>query len=893
MTTIRRFALRLLAVVRFGKAETDLAREIAAHLQLLEDEFVASGMTRDDARLAARRAFGGVEQAKVHQRDARGFRWLDDSRIDFKLGARMLVKYPGVSLVGGAGLAVAIAICASFFAFTYAYLYSTLPVDEADRVVALENWDLAANNEEQQQVHDFIAWRDALHTVEDLSAFREVSRNLIGPGGSGEPIKVAEITPSAFRLTRVPPFLGRSLAETDTTPGAPPVVVIGHDEWQGRFAADPAIVGREIRFGNTAYQIVGVMPRGYAFPVNHSYWIPFRADATGLARRQGPAIFIFGRLVPGATTAMAQAELATIGARMAAEFPDTHAQLRPRVMPYAYPVLDIQDVELWQMSLFQLMVSLLLVIVAANVAILVYARTTTRRGEIAVRTALGASRRRIVGQLFIEALVLSSVAAAAGLLLARVGLAQAHAIMREEGGSLPYWIDLGIPPAALMYVALLTLLAAIIAGVIPALQVTGRNMQSTLRELGGHAGGRLGGTWTALIVAQVGIAVAGLPMAIVMFGWHQISESATVPTYVREPYLAAFVSIDPEPPFGANRETYTKERESRFDKLRTDLVAKLEAEREVADVTTALAPPGDEPIARIAIEGAASGTLPVQVGRVAIDYFDLFDAKIVSGRAFASSDTTSATNPVIVNRSFVRQLLDGGQAVGRRFHYVEFKQRGSANVDPAAWHDIVGVVSDLETNAIDPAQVTPTVFEPMVNEDTRAMFLVRAPRGGAAFAGRLREIAIGLDPTIRLTAVTFADLERQSTTATRLVVLVLVLLIASVLLLSAAGIYALMSFTVTQRRKEIGIRAAMGADSRQLLLSIFARATWQLVAGVVFGVLLAMLINAATSGEALGKVGYVLLPAMAVVMIVVGLVAAIGPARRGLKVQPTEALRAE
>jgi putative ABC transport system permease protein len=824
--------------------------------------------------------------------DSRSFRWLDDSRIDFKLGARMLVKYPGVSLVGGAGLAVAIAICASFFAFWYAYLYSTLPVNEAERVVGLENWDRAANNEEQQQVHDFLLWRETMRTVEEISAFRTVSRNLMGPGGSGEPIQVAEMTPSAFRVTRVPPLMGRPLVDADAQAGAPPVVVIGHDEWRSRFAADPAIVGRDLRLGDIAHTIVGVMPAGYAFPVSHAYWIPFRADPTGIERRQGPEIFVFGRLAPGVTMAMAQAELSTIGAQTAAAFPDTHAQIQPRVMPYSLPVLDIQDVVAWQMGLFQLMVSVLLVIVAANVAILVYARTATRRGEIAVRTALGASRRRIVGQLFIEALVLSAGAAAFGLLLAKVGLAQAHAIMRAEGGALPYWIDLGIPPAALVYVLGLTLVAAVIAGVVPALHATGRRVQSTLRELGGQSGGRLGSTWTTLVVAQVAIAVAGLPIAIGAFGWHQISQSSTKPVFESEPYLAAFLAIDREPPFGAEREAYAKEQGMRFGKLRTDLVASLEAERDVAGVTSALAPPGDEPTASIAIEGAAaSGASLVRVGHVAIGYFNLFDARILSGRAFTAADTRSASNPVIVNRTFVQRMLHGDQAIGERFRYAESENAGSRSLDPERWHEIVGVVSDLEANAIDPALVTPMVFHPLVDDEFRALLLVRARTGGAAFAGRLREIAIALDPTVRVRTVTFADLQRQSAIATRLVLLVLILLIASVLLLSAAGIYALMSFTVTQRRKEIGIRAAMGANARQLLLGIFTRAAAQLAAGVVVGLGAATILDRVSGGEALGPGGRLALPAIAALMIGVGMFAALGPARRGLRIQPIQALR--
>ena len=215
MTMIRRFVLRLLSFFRHDAVEAELSREIRSHLQLLEDRFVAQGMSPEEARLAAQRAFGGVEQAKEHQRDTRSFRWIDDSRIDFKLGARMLKKYPGLSIIGGIGLAAAMAIGASAFAFMYSYLYSTLPVDEGDRVVALENWNVERNNEERRSLHDFVAWRRELRTLEELSAFRTIGRNLIVPGGTVEPVQVAEITASAFTLTRVPPMLGRFIVEDD------------------------------------------------------------------------------------------------------------------------------------------------------------------------------------------------------------------------------------------------------------------------------------------------------------------------------------------------------------------------------------------------------------------------------------------------------------------------------------------------------------------------------------------------------------------------------------------------------------------------------------------------------------------------------------------------------
>lgn len=339
------------------------------------------------------------------------------SLLDIKLGGRMLIKYPVVSLVGGLGLAVAIAIGAGFFDVA-AVVRSTLPFEEGERIVAIENWDTEWNNQERRIPHDFVMWRDELKSIENLGAYRTIGRNLIIPGGETELVYAAEMTASGFALARVPALLGRTLLDADEHAGAPPVVVIGHDLWLTRFASDPGIIGREIRLGSTVHTVVGVMPEGFAFPISHRTWIPFRADPNRHARREGPGIHVFGRLAEGATLESAHAELTTIAQRMASAFPDTHERLRPRVVPYTMQLFD--DMEGWEIPFLQGLILLLLVVVCVNVAILVYARTATRQGEIAVRSALGASRRRIVAQLFIEALVFSAVSAVIGLAVARV-----------------------------------------------------------------------------------------------------------------------------------------------------------------------------------------------------------------------------------------------------------------------------------------------------------------------------------------------------------------------------------------------------------------------------------------------------------------------------------------
>jgi predicted permease len=849
MTTIRRFVLQLLSFFRAGATETDVSRGLLV-------------------------------------------RWLDNTRLDVKLGARMLAKYPGLSIIGGAGLAVGVAIGAGFFAFLYAFLHATLPVEGGERIVALENWDIDANDEMRRSMHDLVTWRREMKTVGEIGAFRTIARNVTGAGVPVEAVEVAQITADGFNITRVKPVLGRAIDAPDESAGAPPIVVIGHDVWHTRFGGDPSVLGRELRLGNVVHTIVGVMPEGYGFPVNHSYWIPLSPTAAAFGPREGPDIFIFGRLRDGVRMEQAQAELSALGAQAASAFPLTHARLRPRVMPYAHPILDIQGTTNSDFAAIQSMISMLALIVAVNVGVLVYARTATRQREIAVRTALGASRRRIVGQLFIEALVLSAAASAAGIALARFGMTQGFAIYAADGSEpVPYFLTFDMPMATYMYVAMLTVLTAVVAGVLPALHATGRRAQENLKQASGTDGLRLGRVWTAMIIAQVAIAVTGLP-ATMMISWSGMQRGLTRANYNEESFLAATITAEPDPPAGVPASVYQRESVVRFEKTKTDLVARLEAEPAVDDVTVAATTPGAEPRARIVIDGEVnvpSGALEVRFNRgVAVDFFDAFGARIIAGRAFRDSEGTGATQAIVVNRAFVSQLLGGANAVGRRVHYAQAASSGTPTQ-----YEIVGVVTDLGTNTIAPDLIEPVIYHSL-SRSTSATALIRM-RGNDPLqvTSRLRDLTSALDPTLRLRIVTFSEMKRQAQIGSRLMVLGSSLVILSALLLSAAGIYAMMSFTVSQRRKEIGIRAALGADAGQLLRSIFTRAALQLAAGIVLGTVLALMINWASEGEMLGTLGHALLPVTAMLMTIVGLFAAIGPARRSLRIQPTEALRAE
>jgi hypothetical protein len=437
---------------------------------------------------------------------------------------------------------------------------------------------------------------------------------------------------------------------------------------------------------------------------------------------------------------------------------------------------------------------------------------------------------------------------------------------------------------------MLTVIAAVVAGVVPALHATGRRAQDTLKQASGTDGLRLGRVWTAMIIAQVAIAMTGLP-ATMMISWSGMQRGLTRATYNEESFLAATVTADPDPPAGMPASVYERESVARFERTKTDLVTRLEAEPAVDDVTVAATVPGAEPRARIAIEGEVNvqaGALDVGFNRVAADFFDAFGAPIIAGRALRDSDSTGSTQAIVVNRAFVSQLLGGANAVGRRLHYAQASSSGAPTQ-----YEIVGVVADLGTNAVAPDLIDPVIYHAL-RRSTRATALIRM-RGNdpSQFSSRLRDLTSALDPTLRVRIVTFSEMKRQRMIGFRLMVLGSSLVILTALLLSAAGIYAMMSFTVSQRRKEIGIRAAIGADPRQLLSSIFTKAALQLASGVAVGIVLALVIDRASDGEMLGSLGLGLVPITAVLIVLVGLFAAIGPARRALRIQPTEALRAE
>jgi predicted permease len=811
---------------------------------------------------------------------------------DIKLSLRLLIRNPGLTIVSTVGITVGIAIAAGMFGYVHSNFDPALPLDEGDRIVALENWDVATNNENRRSLHDFVTWRDGMTSVVEINAFRETSETMRLGDFLPETVRIAAMSAGGFHVARVPPLVGRVFTPDDEREAAPPVAVIGYTVWQSRFEQSRSVLGQQIRLGTVQYTVVGVMPEGFAFPVNHQYWIPLRANPSAIARGAGPDLFVFGRLAPGATMASAQVELSVIGQRAAAAFPQTNATLTPRVLGYTRPILDIQNMgfDAWVMG--QLTVTLVLVVVALNVAILLYARTATRRGEIAVRTALGASRVRIVGQLFVEALVLALVPACLGLALAQYGLDAANRLMFLDldlvGGPAPFWLEHGPQPSTMLYVLVLVVITAAVAGVLPALHATRRRGGADLRQLGGATGPRLGRIWSALIVTQVAFAVAVLPAAITM-GLNGIRFSLTRPNYPIGDFAGAAV--------------LTESGSSSFGNRLSELRRRLQAEPDVTGVTFSGSLPQRNITGRIEVEGispgnaqgaAATNTMR-RVTTLGIDtaYLDVFGARVVAGRPFNALDAGASNGPVVVDLAFAQWFLNGTSAVGRRMRYA-----GSSNRPPSPWYEIVGVAENLRWNPVDPDAVGPTVFYPVAPERLAEVSLTVRLRGSAAarmnegFARKTYQILAAVDPALRMAEMQPRALAYgQDALAIRLVALALSCVLAAVLLFSAAGVYALMSFAVSQRRREIGIRAALGASSMDVLRSVFSRVAVQVGMGVALGALGATMMS--LNVDAVPRRLAMVKPAVALIMVLVGVVAAYGPARRSLRIQPAEAVRAE
>lgn len=818
-------------------------------------------------------------------RPALAFSWLD-----VKLALRLLRKYPGVSLAILFALAVGIPASLLPNHLVSKALQQPPPFDEGDRVIAVVG--VGQEGRAPLRVGDYEQLRDHARSFASLGAVMPTEVNVVSGDGWSEREDAALMTASIFTLSRVPPIMGRTLQASDDAPGAPDVAVIGYDFWRRRLGSAPDAVGSTLRVAGVPTTIVGVMPEGFAMPSVQQVWLPLRERAVDDVKGLGPAVRIYGRLADGVPMAEARAELQTVRLparterrhgvpEVLADAPST--AIRADAVAFSAAEIEVpQGMLAWLLAIGQLVPVVVLLIACGNAAILILARTATRSGEVAVRSVLGASRARIVGQLFVETLVLSLMATGVGL------IAMSLAVDRiAPRFPLPFWFDPGITlPFALKAVGV-SVLCAVVAGVLPALRVTGGTLQATLQSAAaGRSTLRLGRVAGTLIVVEVGLAVIALFVAVMAWRLFQPNPDAYTRVAATDRYLVASMRLPSSEPVNEAAQRV------RMAGLQAELGRRLMVQPGVRRWTFSDQPPGEEQDERIG--GVATFVDP--------GFFATLDVSPVAGRLFTADDVSRdpAVEPaaVIVNMKWIeRRGMRPQSAIGHRF-----KLDPDRDGAPAPWKEIVGIVPNIEPSEDRVfADGTPVVFMAAapgsLNPVTVTVDLGTNPM---AFGPKLRSLVADVDPTAFVSEIAALDRLPMPVNVIAIASGVMTGLSVLAMALASTGLYALMSMTVAQRRREFGIRLALGGSVRGVVLAVARRALMQIGLGVFWGagmwVLLMSTILTGEPGSEAAKMRapwpYVLGSAVAVV-IVVALAAALGPTLRYVRMRPVETLRME
>jgi len=803
-----------------------------------------------------------------------------------RFGLRVLARSPGHSTAAVLALALGIGLATSMFSIVYGVLLRGLPFEESERLVAVANAN-PSRDQPQLGVHlqDFLDYRARQTALEGLAAYDNGTLVLSGDG-QPERFNGAFLTTNLLAQLRVKPILGRGFLPGEDAPGAEPVVLLGYGVWKRRYGGDLGVVGRRVRINSAPGTIIGVMPAGFGFPDSEEMWTPLRLDPLRTPRGQGETWRVLGRLKPGATLAQARAEIGAAAKSLAADHPETNQGLEAVVRPLNEVLLDGQVHQL----LYTMLAACLFVLLIActNVASLMVARASRRTREMAIRVALGAQRGRIVGQLLAESFLLSLGGAVLGVLLAREGVRLFNAAIVSTNP--PFWFHIAVDPVALAFAFGTTLLAALASGLVPALQAARTDVTEVLKDEGrGSTSLRLGLFTRLVIVGEVAFScllLVGAGLTV-----HSVLRTQTVNLGIepRGQLTARIALFDSTYPDEAARVRL-------FDKL----AAGLRQHPNVAAATLSSSIPGNgSPVIRYAISGKAYPQEKDQPlahqDDIAPGYFQTLGVPILSGRDFASQDTAAGQPVVIVNRSFAAREWPGQDPLGRQIRLAS--QPGEAE---KPWRTIVGVVGDAQMSSLggnDP--VGPAGFYlPFTQDCPPRLSVIVRPRQGAptAFTGSLQSLVGGLDRDLPLYFVLSLDeaLAKSRFFANMFGVLFGIFGV-SALLLAAVGIYGVISFSVSQRRQEIGIRMALGARKRTVLGMILGRGMVQLAAGLGFGLLLAwpaarLIATALVGVDAHDPLTF---GTVAAVLTLVAFLACWIPAQRAAATDPLVAIRAD
>lgn len=876
MSAIRQLLHRLRALFRKEKLDRDMAEEMRFHLAQRAAEHVDDGMAPDEARFAAQRKFGGIEQIKERARGQRGWLWLEQFAQDIRYAGRQLQRDPGFAATSVAILALGIGATTAIFSVVHGMILKPLPYGQSGQLVQVfETPKPGSLNTVSPGV--FFDFRTQSTLFEGFAAFINASANF-NDAGPPERINGLQMTANALQLMRARPVLGRIFAPDEDQPGKANVIVLTHQLWQRRYGGDPGIIGRTVSIDAERHTVIGVLPRGFLPQERSEFVVPLTRvhEPQFRENRGGHWLRVYARLNPGVTIEQGRAEIVAIVERQKPLYDAWKRDWSATAL-----ALEEQLARDFKPALLVLLgaVALVLLIACANVASLLLAKASARRKEIALRAALGAGRGRILRQLLAESVLLAGLGGVAGLALATWSVQVLREVML--GMNLPRAHEAAIDSRMLVVTLAIALLTGIAFGLAPALQASRTDVNDALKDAArgsGAGGSRARG---GLIVAEVALALMLLVGAGLLL--HSFSRLIRVsPGFSPEHALTLQLSV-PEKKFPDNARS-------------------AEFFGEIAERVAAL--PGVE-AAGLAASVPAGGRMSNSFFRIAgrenhpspgydcdyepctPDYFRALGVPLQRGRSFEARDRGSEHRVAIINEAMAREYFPGEDPIGRVLVQDDFQ-----------W-EIVGVVGNVRMRGLT-HRARPTVYrvESPFDPWRTATLVVRSRPGLApgALVKSVREAIAAIDPTQPVANVrTLNAVVAASVGQRRLTLVLLGLFAGAALLLAAIGLYAVIAYAVTQRTREFGIRLALGAD-RSAVLGLVLRQGLKLVAlGMAFG-----LIGAFSLTRVLSNLLYEIKPTdpltfagVSVVLLLVALFASWLPARRAAKVDPMVALRAE
>ncbi len=797
---------------------------------------------------------------------------------DVRFAARSLLADWRVSLTALSCLAFAIGANTTIFSVVNAVLLRPLPAADPERTVAVHASRLSG----ESTGLSFPDYRDLQRqstAFAEIGACKEYSVTVTG---AGEPQRLSGqgVTANLFPILGAQPLLGRSFRAEDDRPGAPGAVLISHVLWSSHFGGDEAVLGRSILVNGKPHTVVGVMPPRFRFPEREDAWVPL-VPLVHEDPRSYRDLHVFARLAPGADLGRAREEAAVVAGRLSAEFPDSNAGWSLSLVPLREELTGAQ-LRLTVLALMGAVVFVLL-IACANLANLLFARATARRREIAVRVAFGAGRGRIVRQLMTESLLLALAGGAAGTLFALWGIRLIESGIPSQMG-FPYWVHFSIDGAVLLFTLCVALAAGMLFGLAPALQVVKQDTHAVLKEGGrGGTGGAGGGrVRAALVVAEVAVSLVllvGTSLFVRSFlelqrasGGFDTAEILTLRIYL---------------PGDAYSEDEAKARRVE------DVVRRLESLPGIQAVGASNTIPlsGGGSRRSLLIEGRsyAPGDEPnVFYTGVTAHFFDALGVGLVAGRELTDREALTRSGAALVNRRFAELFWPEGSALGKRFR--------DKNDPEGEWLTIAGVVPNIKNDDID-RDVPPSAYVPYPYQASRSTgLLVRARGDEGHLTAAVREQVRAADPDVPVFEVAAMEtVRRQGFWEHRFFSGLFLVFSAVALLLAVVGVYGVLAYSVARRRREIGVRVALGAARANILRTVVGQGLALVLAGVALGLVGAFAVGRSIAGLLynVGAADPLSFAGIPLLLIGIALLACSLPARQALKVDPQEALRHE